>query len=158
MPKEATVELGDIKIKRSNEHGQELDANHRVIDNKANRRPTLIQNDFNQYKFVPREVAEEMVKAHKAVIIEVHDGEEYVKGTKLALGVWQGFKPGEMIQMNGKAVPVEDIGKLDTKSIIQKAEEAVKQFSADKEAGIVPVKELPPSLATFAGKKRANRF
>ena len=119
------------------------------------KKAVLIQNKANSYKFVPEELAEDMVKAHEAVEVLPSDP-DYLEGTKKALGFWEGFAAGETIQMGGKIVRPEAIGKLDVDAIIKAAEKEVKDYGEGKL--VIPVKKLPASMETFAGKKHNRRF
>jgi hypothetical protein len=111
----------------------------------------LIQNEVGSYKYVPEELANDLVKEHKAVIMKPTDP-DYLKAVRLAIGVVEGFAAGECIQFGGKAMRPEEIGKLDTKRIIADAEALVKDLT--DEDGIVKVKELPESLESFSAKQR----
>ena len=122
------------------------------------RTPTLIQNESNQYKFVPRELALELEKAHKAVILTPRDGEEFVRGTKLAMGIWDGFKPGEMIQIHGKPMGVDDIGRFNPADTIEEAKALVEKYKTDKKSGLVVEVDDKFDPLTFEGKKRERRF
>ena len=156
MSKEAAVEIGHITRKRSNTDGQDVDEQYRpVMDQKSKREAVLILNDQDSYKFVPREIADEMVKTHKAIVITPKDGKQYVDGIRAAVGHFEGFKPGEMIQVHGKAVPPEDIGKFDAATLISDAEAAAKALGGRDGIAVVT---SPEDIATFAGKSHQQRL
>lgn len=117
--------------------------------------PTLIQNDTGSFKMVPKYLADEMVKAHTAVIMRPTDP-DYLDGIKLGLGVWEGFKKGEVIQMRGKAVRPEDIGTLDIEAIIKQAQAEVAAAAKDGGEKVAPVNELPPGMARFQERERSR--
>lgn len=94
-----------------------------VLRSRRELTPTLIRNEAGAYKFVPREVAENMEANHAAIIMRPSDP-DYVKATKLAVGVFGGFKKGEVIQVGGEAVRPQDIGAFDSDAVIQAAEMA----------------------------------
>lgn len=120
--------------------------------------PTLIQNQSNQYTFAPRYLADELVAAHKAVVIDASYGEEYTRGVRLALGLQDGVSAAEFCQINGKFVHSSEIGKLDVAAILKAAEEGVKKYEADKKSGLIPKAEMPAGPETFTGKKRQSRW
>ena len=119
------------------------------------KKAVLIQNKANSYKFVSEELAQYMVKDHEAIEVLPSDP-DYIDGTRKALGFFEGFTAGDTIQMGGKFVKPEAIGKLDIESIIKQAEKDVKDFGDGK--AVIPVKKMPASLDTFDGKKRDRRF
>ena len=119
------------------------------------KKPVLIQNKANSYKFVSEENAKQMIKDHEAVEVLPSDP-DFLDGTKKALGFWENKKPHETIQMGGKFVTVEEIGKLNIDDMIKAAEKAVKDYGEGKL--IIPVNKMPAALETFAGKKHNRRF
>lgn len=118
--------------------------------------PVLVINKNNSYYHMPIDKAQEAVRDGRLEIVNVGDP-DYVEGTKKALGRPDGFNAGQAIQTFGHSVHAEDIGKLDSDKVIRQAEEAAKKFKADKANGLVSVKELPPDLTTFEGKKKRGR-
>ena len=98
---------------------------------REDRTPTLIQNDTSSYKFVPKFLADELVKKGRAIILTPKHGEEYVRGTRLAFGNVEGFKKGEVIQIGGKAMRAEEIGIIDSDTAIKQAEKAVADAQGD---------------------------
>lgn len=111
----------------------------------------LIQNKTNSYKFVPKWIALAMVKSHDAVFVEPRHP-DYVKGVQMALGRAEGFKPGDMIQVGGKAIAAEQIGILNVDAIIKAAEEAAEDYEGRKESGELEDREIPADPQTFDGK------
>lgn len=144
------VETANLKKERVDEFG-------RLISDKEKKKPILIQNRWGSYKFVRREDAEMMEKQHIGVILTPADP-DYEKGTKLALGVHEGTKPGDVIQSFGKYVAVEDIGKLDVDAIIKESHEDVAEYKEKKEKGLLKKEELPLDKETFYGKIRRRNM
>src|SRR3990167_9703058 len=141
----------DVQLDPAVKNNAKLSYVDGVKVDKQDRTPTLIQNKNGNYTFAPRHLAIQLEKKYKAVILKPSDP-DYVSGTKLAVGFYDGFKPGELIQIGGKAVMPEQIGAVDTKSIIEAAEEAAKQ--SKKGGGIEVVNDLPESLSNFDKKLR----
>lgn len=121
------------------------------------KKPVLCQNRGGSYRFVPEDLAKEGISEGKLIEM-TPDMPDFIKGVKLAIGIWDGFKPGEVVQMFGEAVHAEDLGKFDADKIIKAAEKTVEEWSKGKRDGIITAKELPPGLETFDGKARAQRF
>ncbi len=159
MSKEAAVKAvprSQMNHERTNEDGQAVDDQGRVIV-KANRRePVLIMNEPGSFKYVPREIAEVMEKKGTAVILTARDP-NYVESVKLAIGRWDGWKQGEVIQVKGKPVEPKDIGKFDSDTLVADAEAAVKALTGE-DGKIIPVESLEAAgLDAFVAKKR-ERF
>lgn len=125
------------------------------IKGKEDRTPTLILNNQNTYKYVPKYLADQMVKEHKAFILTPSDS-DYLKGTKLALGKWEGFKDGEIVQFKGEAHRIEEILAFDTAELIRRAEEEVKAHKGDKKVEVAT--ELPSNASAFEEKAKERRF
>ena len=125
---------------------------------KKSKKAVLIQNSANAYKFVDEERAEQMFKDGDAVILKPSDP-DYLEATKKALGMWivdgKTTASGETIQINGRFVRPEEIGRIGIGDIIKAAEDQVKAATEGKD-GIVAT-ELP-NLDTFEGKKHERRF
>ena len=117
--------------------------------------PVLIQNDHNSYTFVRAERAEDMCREKKAVIMQPNDP-DFVRGTKLAMGVDPDgqFAKGQMIQRFGKPVGIEDIGYFDVDQTIKAAEELAATLKADEKTGLVT--ENLPAADSFLGKERSS--
>lgn len=114
---------------------------------------TIIQNQFDQYVFCKAEDAEERERMHKAHIMQPNEP-DYMRARHLALGLDPdgGFKRGEMIQRNGQACGIEDIGRFDTDRVLKAGAEFVKDMQVDDKTGLI-IENLPDP-ASFAGKNR----
>lgn len=139
----------NIKSVRAYENGLPV---HRRM-----KKPILCQNKGNTYTYVPEDIAREKIK--EGLLVELHPwDEDYLKGVKLAMGVWDGFKPGEMVQVFGQPMRVEDLGKLNINKVMELAKAEVEKYQADKKSGLLKATEMPPAIESFSGKKTRNRF
>ena len=149
MPKDIAVEvdheaIGDTPV-RTHAEGRPVQGKDKT--------PTLIQNTVGSYKFVPRWLADEIVAKHEAVVLKKTDP-EYMDAFRLAVGMFEGFKKGEVVQIAGKAVRAEEIGKADVEALIKAAEAEVEKLSDSKTGKIVVVKDLPTGAARFQERVR----
>lgn len=119
--------------------------------------PVLIQNYLEAYFFVRAEIAEEMERMNKAVIMQGNDP-AYLRAVHIAMGLDPDgkFKKGEGIQRHGEIVGVEDIGRFDVESVLAEAKAMVAGLKADDKTGLVT--EDLPDPDSFAGRKRAQRM
>ena len=144
------IDVAGLKRERVDQFG-------RLISAKEKREPVLIMNRSGAYKFTRREEAEKMEKANLAIILTPAD-KDYVKGTKMALGVQEGVKPGDFIQSRGKYVAVEDIGKFDVESVIKESQEVVAEYIEKEAKGLLKPQEMPKDQDMFAGRIRRRNF
>lgn len=123
---------------------------------KLDKTPTLVQNTVGSYKMVPKWLADELVGRHEVVLLKKTDP-EYIDALKLALGVPDGFKKGEAVQMKGRAVKAEEIGAVDVAAIIRQAEAEVAALTKDDAPGvIIAAKELPAGAKGFQERLRTR--
>lgn len=148
MAKDITV---DVDHEAIGEEPVRTHAEGRAVQ-RLDKTPTLVQNTTGSYKFVPRWLADEQVAKHEVVILKKTDP-EYMDACRLAVGMWKGFKKGEVVQMKGRAVLAEEIGAADVEALLRAAEAEVASLKAGK-GEIVIAKELPTGTARFEERVR----
>ncbi len=119
--------------------------------------PVYLLNKAGRYLTAPRWLADEKIAKTEAIEI-TPDMPDYVDCVKKALGYWEGFAPGKTIQMAGKWVTPEEIGRHDNKAIIDKAIEDSKKFGPKGDGSIVIAKDMPTGAADFDARLRKKKF
>ena len=89
-------------------------------ERKAYYNPTLIVNNKNQYKFVPRYLADSMIDAYQAVEIG-EDEPEYFEAYKLALG-----RPKHHAVVSGVAIHQDKLGIVDYDKELERVAKSLK--------------------------------
>ena len=133
------------------------------LQKKAGKKSVLIQVDPGaageakgfpgRYTFAAEDLAAEMVKKHQAVYVTPRSP-DYLAGVKLALGRPDGFKPGDAVQIGGKAFEASDIGLFDAEGAIKAAQAAIEDAQGDDPAMTAVLKDP----ASFAGKHQQSPF
>lgn len=123
---------------------------------KLDKTPTLIQNKLGQYMFLHKSLADELVRKLQVVILTPAD-EDYLECFKKALGKWKNWGSDETIQVGGKMMKPEDIGAVDTKNLLAKAEEEVKKYKDDPKK-IVVTDQMPAGNKEFQDRIKNQRF
>ena len=126
---------------------------------KKDKTPTLIQNIYHQFKFVPRYLADELQRELKAIII-TPEADDYVACYKMGLGYREDVGSDATIQINGKWIKPEQLGAVDVAALIKKAEQEAKSIKG-KKGKIVKATEIPggeEGTRSFGSRMQRLRF
>ena len=147
MPKEAEITI-DPNVKR-----QRVDEFGRLVGRIPGKDSVLVQNRWGRYTNTDEETAKDMEKRHLGVILRPSDP-DWSKARAMSIGHQEGVTPGQVIQMNGQYVAVEDIGKFNREVFLKEGEEILSEYKDKEEKGTLKKEEQAVDMTTFAGKTR----